>query len=132
MGVKAQNQFSPEWFTPTADDAAEADEPGEVAARFKVRGLTGSQQAEVMPECGISDDGGDLGISGRAMALLLKFGLLDWDNFEDENGPVRFSKVARVNQDYLTYPTQVQLAGKIFELTFPVEEDKKKSPSPPK
>jgi hypothetical protein len=126
MGARAQNQFSPEWFTPgdiDADDDVSSSE--ENPARFKVRGLTGSQQAEVMPECS-ADINGELTISGRAMSLLLKYGLLDWENFENDAGPVRFSKNARTNQDFMDYLTQVEVASKIFELSFPTEDDKKK------
>ncbi|MCH7882127.1 MAG: hypothetical protein IIB69_11260 [Proteobacteria bacterium] len=131
MGIKAQNQFSPEWFTPIDVDELDRDiegdatDEGEPRARFKIRGLTGSQQAEIMPGVDISADG-SASISGPSMSLLLKYGLLDWENFEDATGPVRFDKINRINQDRLDYPVQVQLAGKIFALTFPDDDDKKK------
>ena len=122
MTIKALSSFTPEWYTPASEvDAA-------TPARFKVRGLTGSQQAEVSPEI-ILDDNEDVKISGRAMFLLLKFGLTDWEGLEDGGGPVRFGKNTKANQDLLPYPLQIELAGRIFELTYPAPDDKKKSPS---
>ena len=122
MTIKALSSFTPEWYTPASE--VDADTP----ARFKVRGLTGSQQAEVSPEI-ILDDNEDVKISGRAMFLLLKFGLTDWEGLEDGGGPVRFGKNTKANQDLLPYPLQIELAGRIFELTYPAPDDKKKSPS---
>ena len=122
MTIKALSSFTPEWYTP----ASEADD--DTPARFKVRGLTGSQQAEVSPEIELLDNE-DVKISGRAMFLLLKFGLTDWEGLEDDGGPVRFGKNTKVNQDLLPYPLQIELAGRIFELTYPAPDDKKKSQS---
>ncbi len=120
MTTRALNPYAPEWFTPDGDD-----DEGQTPARFKIRGLTGSQQAEVMPDVEIlADDNAK--ILPRAMYLLLKHGLLDWEGLENDAGPVRFGKNMKTNQDYLSYPIQVELAGRIFELTFNTDDDKKK------
>lgn len=122
MTIQALTAFTATWYTPASE--ADADAP----ARFKVRGLTGSQQAEVSPEIELTANE-DVKISGRAMFLLLKFGLVDWEGLESDGGPVRFGKNTKVNQDLLPYPLQIELAGRIFELTYPAPEDKKKSSS---
>ena len=122
MTIEALTVFTPEWYTPESE--ADADPP----ARFMVRGLSGSQQAEVSPDIELLANE-DVKITGRAMFLLLKFGLVDWDGFESDGGPVRFSKNTKVNQDRMPYPLQVELAARIFELTYAEPEDKKKSPS---
>ncbi len=122
MTIKALSSFTPEWYTPAGEVGDDAP------ARFKVRGLSGSQQAEVSPEIELTA-AEEVKISGRAMFLLLKYGLVDWEGLEDEGGPVRFGKNTKVNQDLLPYPLQIELAGRIFELTYPAPDDKKKSPS---
>ena len=145
MTRRAVKIFSPVWFTPASeiaalldiDQAAAAELKGdeldaalesvtEPPTRFKVRGLDGSQQAEVMPDClMVSDD--DIRITAPAMYKIIKYGLVDWENFDDaDGGPVRFSKNAKANQARLEYSDQVEIAGKVLELTFETAEDKKK------
>ena len=59
---------------------------------------------------------GDLILPGRAIGLLLRFGLVGWDNFTDDSGPVNLSDDALASQDRLPYELQADLAGHIFKL----------------
>jgi hypothetical protein len=120
MTIKGLNNFAAVWFTPL--DQVDENNP----AMFKVRGLTGSQQAEIMPDMELTPDG-DAKITGRAMFLIIKYGLVDWDGIDDDNGPIRFSKNSKLNQDRLPYTVQAEIAGEIFELTAVDDSNKKKS-----
>lgn len=119
MGLQALNIGAREWFTPAGQD-------DENPTRFEVQGLTGSQQAMLAPE--IAEVGErDFILPGRAVHLLLRYGLIDWDNFCDDNGPVKFNGDATANQDRIPYDLQAQIASHIFQISQMSANVKKKS-----
>lgn len=120
MAIKALNPFAPVWYTPPGQDDEGA------ISEFQLIGLNGIQQAELQPEISVEGDAGDdVVISPRGMALLLRYGLVDWKNFEDDSGPVIFGSWD-ANQRRMPLPLQSELAAQIFTLTFTPEETKKK------
>lgn len=85
MAIKALKRMAPFWWTPE-------DQEGEPKTRFKIRGLNGAQQSYVFPELQIDQVARmATGMTGRGVELTLSYGLLDWDHFNDEEGPIAFS-----------------------------------------
>jgi hypothetical protein len=121
MGLQALNIGAPEWLTPDGQD----DDPAAIT-RFQVQGLTGSAQARLAPEL-VSLANGDLVLSAAAVGVLLRFGLVAWENFDDDTGPIEFGTNATANQDRLPYKLQAYLAMRIFQLTRMSADVKKKS-----
>lgn len=122
MAIRTIKSLAPAWFTPRSQKGVE--DPAE----FKVRGLTGHQQALVGTEVTITERG-DLQFSAKGILLILRFGLLDWRNVnDDDDNPVEFAgHTPRQIQDMLHYNDQVALAAQIFNQSFLNIEDKKKS-----
>lgn len=78
MAITAMTGLVPEWFTPAQP---ESDRP----TRVKIRPLTGLENLEVSAEIG----GGRI---GDAQKIALRFGVVDWENVDDERGnPLPFS-----------------------------------------
>jgi hypothetical protein len=119
MSIKPISIFSPEWFKPSVEKDAEPP------TRFMLQGLTGSQQAQLAPEIATAVSG-DLVLPGAAINLLLRYGLVNWENFDDESGPVVFSENPVKNQDRIPYAIQAELAARIFTLSFAPPDVKKK------
>lgn len=120
MGLQALNLTAREWFTPPGQDD---DNP----TRFEVQGLSGSQQAMLAPELGEVGDR-DFILPGRAVNMLLRFGLVNWENFNDDKGPIDFIPGdATANQDRIPYSLQAQLAAHIFRISQMSADVKKKS-----
>ena len=121
MSIRVIQATSPTWYTPTSQKDDDAP------AQFKVKGLTGHEQAQVAPELSITSRG-DLDFTAKGILLIFQLGLLDWRNVNDANdAPVEFSgKSAREIQDLLHYNDQVAIAGEIFNASFLALDDKKK------
>jgi len=121
MGLQALNIGGREWFTPAGQDSD--DNP----TRFEVRGLTGSEQARLAPEL-LTVGRGDVILPGAAISLLLQFGLVGWDGFSDDQGPIAFNPAdPRANQDRIPYQLQTELASYIFQISRMSADVKKKS-----
>lgn len=119
MTIKALNPFAPVWFTPAGQ------EKDDKKTRFQLTGLNGIQQAELQPEMTVRDDGVNLDITPRGQALLLRYGLIGWENFDNNEGPITFS-FPDANQRQMPIALQTELGNEIFELTFLPQETKKK------
>lgn len=117
MTIRALNHFLPAWFTP-------AGQKGKAPTRFKLRGLDGIEQSEMIPAC-TTTAAGDIVITAAALRLLLAAGLVEWENFDDAAGPVEFSPNTDDNQARIPYALQSELAAEIFRLTF-IDPDVKK------
>ena len=117
MSVKALNPFAPFWYTP------EADQGSENPTKFKIRGLNGSEIGYVSPEFVIDDAQRMVtGMSGKGIDLTLRYGLLDWENFENDNGKVKFSPN---NFALIPHLTRVELAMQIIAASYVSDEEKK-------
>lgn len=103
MAIRATEGLTPTWFTPP--DEQDADRP----ARFLLRPLTGAQQDEVME--GAVLEGGNIALTARGVRAALKYGLADWEHFEDSKGPIPFSPAAF---DRLPWMRRQTLAGEIL------------------
>jgi len=117
MTIKALNPFAPFWWTP----------PGEMESpnptRFKIRGLDGNEQGYVMPEI-VVDPGARFprGLSGRGVEIALGYGLLDWENFANDKGPVA---CVPGNFGLIDHVTRTQLAIQILAASYVLPEEKK-------
>lgn len=86
MAIKALNPFTPFWYTPMAEQGV--DNP----TRFQIRGLDGTQQGYMQPELTVDRATRMVtGLSGRGLELALQYGLLGWENFSKDEGPVSFT-----------------------------------------
>lgn len=119
MGIKALEGLTPTWFTPPGQDGD--DKP----TRFKCRPLDGNEYAEVADYVGFI--GGGLKIGAAGQLLCLRYGLADWDGFEDSAGPVEFNMV---NIRRIPYSTRTALATHIF-VSSNLSEDQEKNSSLP-
>lgn len=106
--MKALNPFAPFWYTPRED----ADNPS--PTKFKLQGLNGEQMGFISPEfiLGTSPSGSPMitGITGKGVVLALDYGLLDWENFANDAGPIAF---ARANFSLMPYALRTELAFQI-------------------
>lgn len=106
MGVKALEGLQPSWYTPAGQD--DGDKP----TRFRLKPLDGDQFAEVADHVRPVD--GVLKIDAQGQLLCLRYGLADWENFEDSSGPVRFQAS---NFRLIPYLTRTELSTKIFTMS---------------
>ena len=82
--LQAKN-MSPDWYTP------ESEEDEEKPSKFKIKPLNGEQFMEVVADSE-TDRSGDIRLNGRGLKLALRYGIIDWENIEKENGiPLKFS-----------------------------------------
>lgn len=89
MATNLQNKIAPAWFTP-------ADEEGkEDAARYRIRPLDGMEFLEVAPHMYL-DASGYIHYDGKGMQILIRYGLMDWENhFDPETGEcIEFNREA--------------------------------------
>lgn len=121
--MKALNPFAAEWYTPAEDK--ESENP----TRFKIRGLNGSQVGYVQPEMilGVNDEGTPMltGLTGKGVDVTLNLGLVDWENFANDFGSVKFSQH---NFGLIDVKTRTELALQIIAKSFATAEEKKTSP----
>lgn len=91
MAITALTGLAPEWYTPLQPE-------GDRVTRFKLKPLNGLQNLEVSSEIGS-------GRVGEAQKLALKYGLIDWENLDDENGRAisfSFDKIQLLPVDVLS------------------------------
>jgi hypothetical protein len=121
MAMKALNPMAPFWFTPDSEERTEAEESKRT--KFKIRGLDGEQLGFIQPELRFTEDGRSLvGMSGKGVVLALQFGLLDWENVANDQGPVAFSPA---NFRLLPMSARDSLALKILVASYVQEPEKK-------
>jgi hypothetical protein len=113
--MRALNPFAPFWYTPVADQGEEHP------TRFKIRGLNGTEVGYVGPEF-ILDNGTISGLTGKGLEMTLKYGLLDWENFENDSGKIAFN---RANFGLIPYEVQAEIAMNIIAASYAKEEAKK-------
>jgi hypothetical protein len=113
--MKALNPFAAFWYTPRSEQGA--DKP----TRFKIRGLDGAQQGYIAPEL-LFDERTLKGMTGKGMELALGYGLVDWENFENDQGPLA---CAPTNFALIEYGTRVELAMQILAASYVTPAEKK-------
>lgn len=117
MAIKALNPFAPAWYTPRA----ELGSPN--PTRFKIRGLDGTEQGYLVPELTIDPVLRTIsGMTGKGLELALAYGLLDWENFANDKGPVAF---VPGNFNLIDYKTRIELAMQILTASYVQPEEKK-------
>jgi len=121
MSTRAVNLGAPEWFT--LESQADDDAP----TRFKVRGLSGYEQASIAADISLGPKG-TVNFSAAAILYIFKVALDDWENVEDADGkPIDFQSITpRRAMDLLHYNIQAEIAAHVFELSFASAADKKK------
>jgi hypothetical protein len=118
MAIKALNPFAPFWYTPPSEKSQ--DKP----TRFKIRGLNGAEMGYLSPEMLV--DGAQRAVTqltGKGIDLCLQHGLIDWENFDNDAGPVLCMPS---NFGLIPYPTRVHLAWQIIAASY-VDETQKKT-----
>ncbi len=109
--MRALNPFAAQWYTPING--------GET--RFKLRGMTGREQAEFLPD--MKFEGDDVDIPGKTVVGILRACLEDWEKFDDAPD---FNKSDPSMLDYVPYTTQVELVTQVMAQSFPDPASKKK------
>jgi len=110
MSIKAKplDGLVPFWHVP--EGQGDNDAPTE----FNLKPLDGMQHAEVYAECKIAD--GMVTLSSSAIQLCLKYGLVGWKNFNDDEGqPIGFS---RNNIRTVPGDTLLELATRVFNSSY--------------
>lgn len=117
MAIKTINPIAPEWYTPRSEEGADCP------ARFRIRGLNGSEMGYVMPEL-IVDEANQLvtGATGKGLDMILRYGLKDWEHVEGEGGGVAY---APSNFALLPHEVRVELALQIIVRSFVSPAEKK-------
>jgi hypothetical protein len=114
--TKALNPFEPVWYTPKAEEGEETP------VRFHLRGLDGERMGYIAPELLVNEQGIVTHVSGKGIEIALQHGLIGWEHFANDAGPVRFS---RANFRLIPYDVRAELAVEIVLLSAPDEEEKK-------
>ena len=117
MTIKALNPCTPFWWTPPAEDGQAK------ATRFKIRGLDGNEQGYIFPEITVDPAARVVrGLTGKGVELVLGYGLLDWENFANDKGPVA---CVPGNFGLIEHVLRSQLAIQILAASFVQPEEKK-------
>lgn len=117
MAVKALNPIAPRWYTPKSEEGSENP------TRFKIRGLNGNEQGYVWPELVVDNELKTVtGMTGKGLELALRYGLVDWENFSNDQGPVAFSVQ---NFAFIDYGLRTELAMVIVAASYVTPEEKK-------
>lgn len=114
MGIRALSGLVPEWYTPVGQD----DDPS--PTRFQFRPLNGRELGMVSDHIKLED--GRLLIAAEGIERCLAMALQDWENFEDDSGPIRFSRQA---MDLIPVRVRRELASKIVTRSYLSEDDRK-------
>lgn len=119
MAIKALNPFAPFWYTPKSEEGAPNP------TKFKIRGMDGAEQGYVATEL-LLDEGSRavIGFTGKGLELTLRYGLLDWENFANDDGPVA---CVPSNFALIDYNTRCKLATRILSASYVSPEEKKTS-----
>lgn len=121
MGITAKEVLDPTWYQP--DDTCDTE--------FLLQPLSDLESIGVKSIIKADSDG-DLVFCQQTCTHLLTYGLKGWRKFPDKNGEdVPFSSSQKDNLKRLESSLIYNLAVRIYRLTWPGEDDKKKSQSQP-
>ena len=119
MAIKALNPFEPVWYTPK--DEVDDENP----TRFKIKGMNGVQFADVASEFILDDKREIQNISKDGAVKALKYGLVDWENFANDKGTVKFTKNINMNLQFIPYELIIELAMEIVAISDQTEDERK-------
>ena len=114
MGIRALENLVASWYTPEGQDE-------ENPTRFKCKPLDGEQYGNIVGHFARGENGG-LTISGEGHKLCLRYGLEDWENFDDSSGPV---KCFPANHRLIPFSIRNELVTHILEISSLSEEQEK-------
>ncbi len=118
MAFRSQKRVEPFWYTP--EDQEDLDE-GEKPLRFRVRGLTATEQSDVLQALGAAGRG-----STSTFRDCFRIGCLQIENAEKPNGkPCTSAASFLMLQDSFDYI--IEVGSVIFDKSFVTEEEKKTS-----
>jgi hypothetical protein len=105
--------MAPEWYSPEGDTAD--------ATRFKIRPLDGAEFGEIADYVTIRE-GGQPMILAAGRDRCLKAALIDWENFNDLTGPVKFTphNMRRIPHEY-----RVAIVNRILAISTLSEDEEK-------
>lgn len=105
MAIKALNPFAPYWYTPREEEGAQNP------TRFKLQGLNGEQMGYISPEFILDPQTKSItALSGKGIDIALTYGLVDWENFQNDAGAVPF---VRANFALIPHRLRGELAFQI-------------------
>lgn len=108
MTIVANDIIATSWYTPKIEE--DESKP----TRFQIKSLDGSKALEVRSDTSM-DDSGQILLTGRALNVAVRYGLVGWENFVDDKGnDVTFSLYAI---DLLSAAMLQELAGVIIDKT---------------
>jgi len=117
MTLKALNPFAPFWYTPREEEGSEHP------TRFKIQGLNGEQMGYIAPEFILDPQTKAISaLTGKGIEVALNFGLVDWENFSNDNGPVMF---ARSNFGLMPHRLRGELAFQVIIASYVAQDAKK-------
>lgn len=119
--AKALKKLSPYWFILP-------NEPEENPTRFKIKPLNGEEKTEICINnkiVGYDDNGAPIvQTDPRSVALAIKYGVIDWENFTDGENELEYSAL---NKKYIDYETRLLLAAEVVTNSTLDPETEKKS-----
>lgn len=118
--AKALNPFAPFEYVTLAD--RELPEPERT--KFRLRGLNGSEFGHIAPEL-LLDDSTLAGCTGKGLDMALRYGLLGWENFENDKGAVAFHPH---NFALIEHSVRAELAMQVIAASYVHKAEKKTSP----
>lgn len=129
MAIRALSKVTPEWYVPEEEydikkkRGKEVDrKPKEGATRFHLRPLTPPEKEKATEFNGIQ-----FVIPVRNYDMVLRMGVVDWENFIDTNGkPLKFSVH---NIQLIPSSLRLELAGEILLRSQLMENEAKNSGS---
>ena len=113
MAITALCKVNPFWFTPESEK--EEDKP----TRFRLKPLTPAEYEACMQ----ITDGGALQIPPSSYDTVLRYGLIDWENFPDQDGAAL--KFSRANFSRIPSVNRIEIAGEILAASMLTEEEAK-------
>lgn len=115
--MKALNPFAPWWHT--ARDDKDSPNP----SKFKLQGLNGEQMGYIATEFVLDPQTKMItALTGKGIETALNFGLLDWENFCNDAGPIAFS---RANFGLMPHGLRGELAFQVILASHVSSEAKK-------
>ena len=104
MAIKALTGISPFVYAPEGDDV-------EDATKFKLKPFDGEQYNDVHFDLSM-DEAGNMRVTGKGVAKALAYGLIGWENFNNDNGePVEFTPS---NFKLIPGATRLKIASKLI------------------
>lgn len=121
--LKALKALKPEFYVPITE------RDSSTPTRFMLRPLDGIERLDV---AFYRDDFGNISLSSNAAKSALKYGLMGWENFMNEDGsPVLYTADRDANMKLLPAELVVELATEIWVRSVLTEEERKNLSSLP-